>query len=122
MIEAWESRLFPDIYDKVVPADRVKYGVLNAVNDPPGAQWVACESMLCPTFLVTKARYHVSRKAVWTGPPFDRCGRPVCQCYIQTSSWRLMGYDGRWRECLALAKDFEGLLGVARSPAAYHLL
>jgi hypothetical protein len=37
-MEAWESRLFPDIYDTVEATHRVKYGVLNAVNDPPGAE------------------------------------------------------------------------------------
>lgn len=38
VLEAWESRLFPQIYDSVQPADRVKYGVLNAVSDPPNTQ------------------------------------------------------------------------------------
>lgn len=38
VLEAWESRLFPQIYDNVQPADRVKYGVLNAVSDPPSTQ------------------------------------------------------------------------------------
>ena len=37
-MEAWESRLFPEIYDTVEATHRVKYGVLNAVNDPPGAE------------------------------------------------------------------------------------
>ena len=32
--KAWESRLFPEIYDDVEAKHRVKYGVLNAVNDP----------------------------------------------------------------------------------------
>jgi len=39
--KAWESRLFPQIYDNVQPADRVKYGVLNAVSDPRGIMSVA---------------------------------------------------------------------------------
>lgn len=39
--KAWESRLFPDIYDTVEAAHRVKYGVLNAVNDPRGIMSVA---------------------------------------------------------------------------------
>lgn len=49
--EAWESRLFPEIYDHVKDTHRVKYGVLNAVNDPqwPHALqcdlWASCLSM-----------------------------------------------------------------------------
>ncbi|CAL1133849.1 unnamed protein product [Cladocopium goreaui] len=39
--KAWESRLFPDIYDTVEATHRVKYGVLNAVNDPRGIMSVA---------------------------------------------------------------------------------
>ncbi|CAJ1375418.1 unnamed protein product [Effrenium voratum] len=39
--KAWEDRLFPQIYDNVQNFDRVKYGVLNAVNDPRGILSVA---------------------------------------------------------------------------------
>ncbi|CAK9075454.1 unnamed protein product [Durusdinium trenchii] len=39
--KAWESRLFPEIYDHVKDTHRVKYGVLNAVNDPRGIMSVA---------------------------------------------------------------------------------
>ncbi|CAE7305756.1 unnamed protein product [Symbiodinium sp. CCMP2592] len=39
--KAWESRLFPESYDEAQHFDRVKYGVLNAVNDPRGIVSVA---------------------------------------------------------------------------------
>eukprot|EP00931_Biecheleriopsis_adriatica_P109396 TRINITY_DN8365_c0_g1_i1.p1 TRINITY_DN8365_c0_g1~~TRINITY_DN8365_c0_g1_i1.p1 ORF type:complete len:589 (+),score=125.51 TRINITY_DN8365_c0_g1_i1:143-1909(+) len=39
--KAWENRLFSNIYENVQAFDRVKYGVLNAVNDPRGIATVA---------------------------------------------------------------------------------
>mmetsp|Transcript_22777 Transcript_22777/g.43783 ORF Transcript_22777/g.43783 Transcript_22777/m.43783 type:complete len:601 (-) Transcript_22777:36-1838(-) len=39
--KAWEDRLFQGIYDKAEPRDRVKYGVLNMVNDPCGISSVS---------------------------------------------------------------------------------
>jgi len=41
--KSWEERLFPGIYSNVKAADRVKYGVLNAVNDPRGISTVATQ-------------------------------------------------------------------------------
>lgn len=38
---SWEERLFKGIYKDSQPAERVKYGVLNAVNDPMGISSVA---------------------------------------------------------------------------------
>ena len=32
----WENRMFNNIYDRASPQERVKYGVLNVVNDPNG--------------------------------------------------------------------------------------
>jgi len=34
----WENRLFNNIYNKSKPFDRVKYGVLNVINDPNGVK------------------------------------------------------------------------------------
>jgi len=39
--KSWEDRLFPGVYNDAKPFDRVKYGVLNAVNDPRGIATVA---------------------------------------------------------------------------------
>jgi hypothetical protein len=39
--KSWEDRLFDDIYKNAAAFDRVKYGVLNAVNDPHGIASVA---------------------------------------------------------------------------------
>jgi len=39
--KTWEDRLFQGIYEGAAAFDRVKYGVLNAVNDPRGISTVA---------------------------------------------------------------------------------
>lgn len=41
--KSWESRLFKGIYDNASNAERVKYGVLNAVNDPQGIASVSSQ-------------------------------------------------------------------------------
>lgn len=38
---SWEDRLFQNVYKDASPSERVKYGVLNAVNDPRGVSRVA---------------------------------------------------------------------------------
>lgn len=40
---SWEDRLFQNAYQSALAADRVKYGVLNAVNDPNGIATVAAQ-------------------------------------------------------------------------------
>lgn len=39
--KTWEDRLFPGIYETAEPRERVKYGVLNMVNDPCGISTVS---------------------------------------------------------------------------------
>lgn len=39
--KAWEDRLFEGIYENAAPHERVKYGVLNMVNDPCGIATVS---------------------------------------------------------------------------------
>merc|ERR1712113_853947 len=39
--KSWEDRLFQGIYESAPPHERVKYGVLNIVNDPCGIASVA---------------------------------------------------------------------------------
>ena len=38
MRSSWENRLFNNVYNKSNDHDRVKYGVLNIVNDPSGVK------------------------------------------------------------------------------------
>lgn len=48
----WEARLFGRAYEKAVPFDRCKYGVLNVTNDPQGVR--CCAPIYGSSYLLLK--------------------------------------------------------------------
>lgn len=55
---SWESRMFSGMYDKALPEERVKYGVLNILNDPYGVK--ACYSYGDCYLLLKRVRLRTS--------------------------------------------------------------
>jgi len=74
---SWEDRLFQNVYKTAKPSERVKYGVLNAVNDPRGV--ATCASIYGRDYLVLQG---VRLRTTFSDKDSDKAGeKGSCEWY-----------------------------------------